>query len=308
MSKLSGVIVPNAVPILDDDRVDTEGLRRLIEFLIGAGVHGIFVNGSMGGFAFFPDRVQLATIEVVVDLVAGRLPVLAGVSDTSTVRVLEKVRNVERLPVDYVVVMPPYYYLHTQPEILRFFRTVADAAAKPLVVYDNPRLTKNEVTPATLETLARHANIAGAKISAPDPFKWQEILRRDLPRQRFSLIAGAEQMMSLALQLGFDGITGGLHNVVPDVAVTLFEAAQRGDTAATERCQQKLNRVLKVFEADGGWRGVEVAFEYMGIAARVAPSPVDLSVAREVRQRLLAILAAEGVLRPYAERPAPSSA
>jgi len=297
--KLSGVIIPNVTPLTASEGLDHAGLDRLIEFLLGAGIHGLFVNGSMGGFALLADAVQLEAIGRTVERTRRRVPVLAGISETSTIRVVAKLRSVERLGPDALVVMPPFYYVTRQDELAHFFRTVADAATLPIVLYDNPKLAKNSLAADTIGALASHPNIVGAKISAPDAFKWQEVLRQELPRDRFALICGAEPMMSLALQLGFDGVTGGLHNLAPGLAVSLFEAARAGRFDECEAVQRKLNRLLRVFEIDGGWRGAELALSALGICEKVTASPHDLRMLEARRQEILAILAREAVL-PHA--------
>jgi dihydrodipicolinate synthase/N-acetylneuraminate lyase len=294
--KLSGVIVPHVTPLTRDEQLDAAGLERLLEFLLRAGIHGIFSNGSMGGFAFYPDAMQLETIARTVEIVRGRVPVLAGVSDTSTTRVLARVRDTASLGADALVVLPPFYYLCRQDEIERFFRTIADASPLPIVIYDNPKLAKNALTPETIAALATHPNIIGVKVSAADVFKWQTIFRLDLPRDRFGLICGVEPMMGLGLQLGFDGLTGGVHNLVPDLAVALFDAAKAGRAADVEIIQQKLNRVYRVFEIDGGWRGAELALSTLGICSKVTAAPHDLPIPPEKRQAILDVLTREGVL------------
>jgi 4-hydroxy-tetrahydrodipicolinate synthase len=296
--KLSGVIVPHVTPLTRDERLDSAGLERLIEFLLGAGVHGIFSNGSMGGFAFYPDAMQYETIARTAEIVRGRVPVLAGVSDTSTTRTLARVREAATLGADALVVLPPYYYLCRQDEIERFFRAVADESPLPIVLYDNPKLAKNAIAPDTLAALAVHPNIIGAKVSATDVFKWQTILRLELPRERFGLICGVEPMMGLGLQLGFDGVTGGVHNLVPGLAVALFDAAKAGRVEETEAIQQKLNRVYRVFEIDGGWRGAELTLSALGICQKVTAAPHDLPIPAEKRHAILEVLTREGVLSP----------
>jgi 4-hydroxy-tetrahydrodipicolinate synthase len=302
--KLSGVIIPHVTPLTSDERLDPAGLGRLIEFLLAAGVHGLFANGSMGGFAFLSDETQMETIAHAVALTRQRVPVLAGVCDTSTTRVLAKVRTAVRLAPDALVVLPPYYYVCRQDELIRFFLTVADASTRPIVLYDNPKLAKNSLTPDTIATLAAHPNIIGAKVSAPDAFKWQEILRRDLPRERFGLICGAENMMNLGLQLGFDGVTGGLHNLAPALAVALVDAARRGDAPAADRAQRHLNRLLRVFEIDGGWRGAELTLSLLGICDKVTAAPHDLPMPDEKRRAIVDVLTTEGILTGVP--PAPS--
>lgn len=299
MQMIQGVVVPVAVPIHPDGALDHAGLGRLVEFLIASGVNGLFANGSMGAFALLTDPMQMEAINLVVQLARNRVPVLAGASDTSTSRVLEKIREIQQLDVDAIVLLPPYYYVYQQREMLRFFLNAADHSQRPILLYDNPRLVPNSLSVETITKLAEHPNVRGVKFSSPDVQRWQELLRSSLPRERFSLISGAGRMTGLALQLGFDGITEGLHNVVPDVAVTLFRAARGKDFAAVDHIQQKINRCFRILEVDGGWRGLEVAFQYMGIANKAAIHPFDLPVDSKARRQILTTLQEEQIQRPY---------
>jgi len=301
--KLSGVIVPHVTPLTAEERLDHAGLGRLIEFLLRSGVHGLFVNGSMGGFALLTDAVQLEVTEASIALVRRRVPVLAGVAETGTARARAKLRQVARLKPNAVVALCPYYYLCRQDELERFFLTIADASPCPIVLYDNPKLAKNTLAPETIARLAVHPNIIGAKISAPDAAKWAEVLRKDLPRDRFALICGAEHMMSTGLRLGFDGVTGGLHNLVPGTAAAMIEAARAGDFDEADRLQLTLNRLLRVFEIDGGWRGAELALSSLGICRKITASPHDLPMPEEKRAEILQILVREGVLPTFQPEP-----
>lgn len=300
--KPEGVIVPVAVPLDDAHAVDREGLRRMVEFLIASGVDGLFANGSMGGFAFHQDAVQAAIVERVCEVNGGRKPLLAGVSDTSVSRVLARMCALRSLPMDGFVVLPPYYYVYDQPALIRFFTLVADAAPGPVVLYENPRLAHNSLEPASIAALARHPNIAGIKISHSDVARWHDLIARGVPRERFSLIVGAEKLMSTALRLGFDGMTGGFHNLFAPLAVALWRAARRGDFAEADCLQERLNRAYRVFEIAGGWRGLEIALRYMGIGTHAAPPPFDVPPAPEAHAAILEILRREECPMPYPER------
>ncbi len=299
MKKLKGVIVPVALPIQQDYTLDQPALDRLVRFLIASGAHGLFANGSMGAFALLTDAVQMEAINQVVALVNKRVPVLAGASDTSTTRVIEKIRAIQRLDVDAIVLLPPYYYLYQQKELLRFFLNAADHAQKPLILYENPKLVPNSLSVETIVKLAEHPNIHGIKFSSADVLRWQELLRSPLPRDRFALISGAGRMTGLALQLGFDGITEGLHNIIPNVARMLFDAYAAMDYRLGDTVQQKINRCFRLLEIEGGWRGLEIAFQYMGIAKKAAIHPFDIPVEEKSRRRILEILEREDVMRPY---------
>jgi len=300
MKPLTGVIVPVATPLDQGGALDHEGLRRLLEYLLASGVHGLFANGSMGGFAFHPDHRQLEIIQAVAEFAHGRLPVLAGISDTSVERVLLKAQAVSTFPVDAFVLLPPYYFLYSQTELLQFFQLIAGRVSRPVVVYENPRLVQNSLSPQTIATLLQHPNIIAVKHSGADPIVWQELMQLTAERQDASLICGAEKKMATGLHMGFDGLTGGFHNIVPKLAVSLFDAAQRGDWTLCDQLQDKLNSAYRIFETAGGWRGLEVSLQFMGIADKATIPPFDSMLDPASRERILEILRTEGVEQPYA--------
>lgn len=294
MKKLGGVIVPVATPLRHDESPDENAIGRLVEYLLAAGVHGLFANGSMGGFAFHSDASQDLIIATVCRAAGGRVPVLAGVSDTSVRRVLERIGRLRGLPVDAAVVLPPYYFLYSPAEITRFFNAIADHAHLPIVLYENPRhVPLNSITASVLAELVKHPNIAGIKNSSSDDAQWRTLLDLDLPRERFSMICGAEKRMGDGLRAGFDGLTGGFHNVLPELPVAMYQAAQRQDWDLLHHLQLRLNRAYGIFETAGGWRGLEVAFQVLGIATKAAVHPFDDSVSTEQRNQIEAILAME---------------
>jgi 4-hydroxy-tetrahydrodipicolinate synthase len=105
--KLRGVIPPIVTPLHEDETIHEGQLRRLTEYLLGKGVHAIFVNGSMGVFNLLKDEQQFRAIGVVVDQVAGRVPVMAGAAETSTSRVIDKAQRIVELGADYLSICRP---------------------------------------------------------------------------------------------------------------------------------------------------------------------------------------------------------
>lgn len=298
MIRPEGVIVPIATPLLADDQVDRKGFARLVEWLLEGGASALFVNGSFGGFGFHSNARHRELAELVCREVAGRVPVFAGTSDLGLTRVKEQMDGLSDLPIDAFVLLPPLYYVHTEAEIERFCLLVADHARKPVILYDNPRLCLNRLLPAVTIRLARHPNLVGIKNSSPEEREWVELLNGDLPRDRFSLICGSEKSMSRALELGFDGVTGGFHNLVPGWAAAMVRAAKQGDFRTAHEIQQRINRAIRIFEIAGGWRGAAEVLRHMGIADRIAPAPFDHPVSDDERAAILEILNSEGVEQP----------
>ncbi|GBC76871.1 putative 2-keto-3-deoxy-galactonate aldolase YagE [bacterium HR08] len=289
--KLRGIIPPIATPLLPDERVDERGLRRLVRYLLDAGVHGIFVNGSMGGFALLADREQVRAVEIVVEEVNGRVPVIAGAAETGTRRVIAKAREIERAGADFLSVLPPYYFRLTQESALRFFQEVARAVDRPLFIYNNPTLVGFSLEVATVLELSHEPTIVGIKESDPTCDRWRRLLEAFRHREDFTILLGTEVLMPIALLLGADGIVGGLHNVAPRLAVELYEAARAGEYARALALQERLAQLWRIFEFGEIWGGLEAALQFLGLCEKVTASPYR-SLEPEQRRQVEAILRA----------------
>src|SRR5262249_45263920 len=160
----------------------------------------------MGIFALLTDREQLRAIEIVVDEVEGRVPVIAGVSDTGTKRVIERIKLLENVGVDYFTALPPYYYLLTQESCIRFYRDVAQASTKPLFMYNNQTFTKFNLSLESIISLSEEPNIAGIKETNPDCTRWTQLANTIGRSEKFSVLIGTEILPHVALILGADGI------------------------------------------------------------------------------------------------------
>src|SRR6185437_4012986 len=110
LTKLSGVVPPVGTPLMAGDRVDVAGLKRLVRHLLDAGVHGLFANGSMSGFAFLTDAEQMRAIETVLEESEGKVPVMAGLGETGTSRAIPRAREIARSGVDYLSVLAAFFY------------------------------------------------------------------------------------------------------------------------------------------------------------------------------------------------------
>jgi 4-hydroxy-tetrahydrodipicolinate synthase len=271
--KLRGIIPPIATPLLSDERVDEVGLRRLVRYLLDAGVHGLFVNGSMGGFALLTDDEQLRAIEIVIDEVGRKVPVLAGASDTGTKRVIEKARQIERLNPDFLVILPPYYYRLTQHSAINFFHQVAQNVSKPILIYDNPMAMRFQLDLESIIQLSREPMITGIKTNSQDLDFWAKLIACFRHSEDFSVLLGTELLIAFGLMMGADGIVGGLYNIAPQIAVAIYSAVQAGNYVNAFTLADKLAGLSKIFEHGEIWGGFEAALQMLGICDKATASP-----------------------------------
>jgi 4-hydroxy-tetrahydrodipicolinate synthase len=177
---LRGIIPPIATPLTPAEEVDAQGMRRLVSYLLDAGVHGIFVLGATGEFAYLRDRERVRAIEAAVEAVDGRVPVIAGISDVGTRQVIERCRAAQGAGADFVVCTAPYYSPLRQPWIYEHLRTIACETGARLLLYNVPPVA-TPIDPETIARLAEIENVVGIKDSA-DLIHIQDVLFRTRAR------------------------------------------------------------------------------------------------------------------------------
>ncbi|MFI1847285.1 dihydrodipicolinate synthase family protein [Streptomyces sp. NPDC020480] len=244
---LTGVVPPLCTPLTPTGEVDTRSLAALAERLIGAGVSGLFVLGSSGEAAYLSDRRRRAVLETVTEAAAGRVPVLAGVIDMTTERVLDHAHTAAGAGVDGLVATAPFFTRTHPVEIADHFRRIRGGAGLPLFAYDIPAAVHTKLTPATVLPLAAEGTLAGLKDSSGDDGALRRLLvevRRRGLHTAFSVLTGSELAVDGALLAGVHGVVPGLGNVDPQGYVRLYEHARAG---RWERAAAEQDRLAALF-------------------------------------------------------------
>ncbi|MEV4169857.1 dihydrodipicolinate synthase family protein [Nonomuraea sp. NPDC049709] len=250
---LTGVIPPVCTPMTPEYEVDTASLVRLIDHLLDGGVDALFVLGSSSEVAYLTDAQRRTVLDTVVGHAGGQVPVLAGVIDMTTPRVLEHARVAAGAGASGLVVTAPFY-TRTHPEEIRtHFRTVAARTGLPVYAYDLPVSVHTKLSAGLLLELAAEGALAGVKDSSGDDGGLREvILRREAP---FSVLTGSEVTVDSALWMGADGVVPGLGNVDPQGYAELYRCASRGDWEAARAEQERLVRLFEIVRVGGARMG-----------------------------------------------------
>lgn len=241
--ELSGAIPPLVTPTTNDrSDVDTQTLRSFTEFLVDGGVHALFPCGSIGEFSSL-DREQRSTVVETVVEAADRVPVLAGCGGTSVPEVRGLIADAAAAGADAAVVVTPYYLTTTGDGLATFYERVADDAPIPVVLYDIPSLTGNELPLETVETLAAHTNVVGIKDSTGDFTHHQELI--EATPDSFTVFQGLAEFAVPALDVGADGFVAGPANVYPTAVSRAYDAYRDGDRErAVQLWQSVMNPVV----------------------------------------------------------------
>jgi 4-hydroxy-tetrahydrodipicolinate synthase len=273
MPKFQGVVPPVVTPYNADFSVDYPSYTRVLEHLIGGGCHGLFVLGSTSEVTFFDEATRRKILEHTVKVVNGRVPVITGVLDPSTDRVIGHAKTAQSIGVDAVVATAPFYTLTSQSEILEHFRILRGALDLPVIAYDIPVCVHVKLTRQTVVTLAKEGALAGLKDSSGDDGNFRYVLLDLADDKDFFLMTGSEIVVDSVLQMGAHGVVPGLANVDPHGYVRLWDAAQKGDWAAAKKEQERLCRLFEIVwvaagRVSGGATGVggfKTAMRSLGI-------------------------------------------
>ena len=248
-ARLAGVVPPLVTPLTPEYDVDTASLARLIQYQLSGGVDGVFVLGTSGEGTFLTDEQRQVVLETAVGEVAGQVPVLAGVIDSSTNRVASHVSAALKAGASGIVATAPFYAATHPAEIERHFTRLAELTGDtPLYAYDIPPRAGTKLPASLVTSLGERGVIAGVKDSSGQETSLRELVisRREKNLDDFVIMTGSEVTVDSALAFGVDGVVPGLGNVDPAGYVRLFKAAVAGDAAAARDEQDRLFRLFEI--------------------------------------------------------------
>jgi 4-hydroxy-tetrahydrodipicolinate synthase len=216
-------------PLVDRDTLDVPGLERLIEHILGGGVHGLFILGTTGEAPSLSYRLRHDLIDRVCRQVAGRVPVLVGITDTSFVESVNLAQRAAQAGAAAVVLSAPYYFPAGQPELWEYIEDIAGALPLPVFLYNMPSHTKLSFEPEMIARALDIPNIVGLKDSSAQMIYFHRVRQLTAGREDFSLLVGPEELLGESVLSGAHGGVNGGANLFPRLYVELYEAARAAD-------------------------------------------------------------------------------
>ncbi|KVE23288.1 dihydrodipicolinate synthase family protein [Burkholderia singularis] len=221
----SGVFPAVSTQFKPDFSLDVDATHRVVKNLVNDGVSGLVVCGTVGENTSLSTSEKRAVIEAARDAAGGKVPVVAGIAEFTTQFACDTVREAARAGVDGVMVMPALVYSATPRETAAHFRAVAASTDLPVMVYNNPPVYKNDVTPDVLIALQDCDNIVCFKDSSGDTRRFIDL--RNALGDRFVLFAGLDDVVLESIALGAQGWVSGMSNAFPKEGETLFRLAKQ---------------------------------------------------------------------------------
>jgi 4-hydroxy-tetrahydrodipicolinate synthase len=272
----SGVF-PAATTQFDEAlNVDLPATCAVQAALIRAGVHGLVILGTCGENNSLSADEKRTVLRAAVETADGRVPVLAGVSELTTANAVAYARDAARIGVNGLMVLPAMVYVPTPAELEHHFRTVAQATALPVMLYNNPPAYRVNVDLRTLERLAELSNIVAVKESAPDSRRFTDLLNAF--GERFVLFAGLDDVAFEGLCLGAKGWVSGLTNAFPEESLLFYSALREGNLERARAIYRWFMPLLHLDSEHDLVQTIKLAEQIMGRGSeRVRPPRLALS-------------------------------
>ncbi len=226
MERFEGAITALVTP-MHNGQVDEQGLVDLIEFQIKNGIHGLVPCGTTGESATLSFAEHKRVIELTVQTVAGRVPVIAGTGANSTSEAIELTESAKKSGADAVLSVVPYYNKPSQEGLFRHFSAILDAVDIPMVLYNVPGRTVTNMLPATVARLAAHANVIGIKEASGNLSQISEIIK--LCPQDFIVLSGDDFTAMPTVTIGGRGVISVVSNLEPGRMAAMIQAAMAGE-------------------------------------------------------------------------------
>lgn len=222
----SGVFPAVTTQFRDDFSLDAEATQRVIEGLLRDGVSGLIVCGTVGENCSLSRAEKVTIMAAAKEVVRGRVPLIAGIAEFTTDFAAETAREARKVGVDGIMLMPALVYSAKPHETVAHFEQVARATDLPVMVYNNPPIYRNDVTPEILTALAGSETIVAFKDSSGDTRRFIDV--RNRVGDRFTLFAGLDDVIVESVMVGAVGWVSGLSNAFPREGETLFRLALAG--------------------------------------------------------------------------------
>ncbi len=287
-------VLPAVVTPFKNGEVDEESLRQLIEFQIENGVHGIVPCGTTGESATLSHEEHDRVVEITVDQVKGRVPVVAGTGSNNTAEAIRLTAHAKQAGADGVLMISPYYNKPTQEGLYQHYKKVAETVNIPIVVYNIPGRTAVNIEPSTFARLAEIDNIVGVKEASGSMKQITEIIR--LCGDKLTVVSGEDYLTYPLMSVGGKGVICVVANIVPRDMSDLCNLLLAGDFEKGRELYYRLLPLCHAMFYETNPAPIKAALEMFG---KISSGEVRLPLAPMSdanRERLRKDLQAYGIL------------
>ena len=288
ISTLRGCGTALVTPFKEDLNIDEDALRSFVDVQIAGGIDFLVPCGTTGESVTLSDSEQRRVVEIVLEQARGRVPVIAGAGGNNTAHVIALAREFERLGVQGLLSVSPYYNKPMQQGLYHHFKAIADSTSLPIIVYNVPPRTNVNILPDTIARLSEIPNIVGVKEASGDISQVAEIITRVPPE--FKVLSGDDSMTLPLIALGGVGLISVASNETPNKMTALTGACLENNWDEARRLNRELWALMKANFIETSPGPVKAALVLMGKIKEVYRLPM-VPVTSETKEKLRAVLA-----------------
>lgn len=286
--RFTGIYVPIVTPF-KNNKVDYRAIKRLVNYYIQEGVHGIVPCGTTGESPTLTYDEHKRVIEVTVETAAGRVPVLAGTGSNETAQAIVFTEHAQKAGADGALIVCPYYNKPTQEGIYNHYKAIASSTALPIMLYNIPGRTCRNIDTDTVLKLAKIKNIVGIKDASGDMNQVMDMISK---MKNFSVLSGEDHLIFPICALGGHGaISASAHLNTRDF-VTMYEAVRDGDMAAARDIHYRLLGLVRTLFVETNPAPVKAALKMAGLIdsdeVRLPLMAASASLKRTLREAMRA--------------------
>jgi len=280
---IGGIIPPLLTPFDNEGKVHEFKLRNLIQFLSDK-VHGLFICGTYGSGPAMSLKDRKRVVEIAVDQLNGKLPVIVHVGATSLDDVIDLSLHAKESGAQAVAAVPPFYYKYSQDEIIRFFERLVSKVDIPVFLYNNPNTSGLMIEIETVQKL-KDIGLIGIKDSTFDLSYFYRV-KNEVGIDDFTYISGSETFIIPTIPLGARGVISGLANAFPEVVVELYNSVKNKEFEKAFLLQGKINALRQVIRLTKSILSVHIMLKLRGIDSGVPKFPMSLEGTESIEEKM----------------------
>ena len=269
--KIKGIVPALISPVNEDGSIRVISLRRIIEWQLTFSICGLYIGGSTGECLLMKPERRMELLEIVIDQVNGRIPVIAHIGALDQSSAISLARHAEQCGADLISSIPPAYYEYREAEIINYYAALANSTSLPLITY-GIGLTNNNLNARIMEKLMKIDNIIGIKWTYQNYFEMQRI--KKINNGDINVINGPDESLISGLAMGADAGIGSTYNIMPGLFMELYQSFQKSNMDTARQLQYTINRVIELLLQYGVINSIKEIYNMLGFDVGYCVPPI----------------------------------
>lgn len=243
-----GIICAMITPLDENQNINAQATRELIDYLIDRGVYGLFILGTNGECHVLTDDEKVEFAKIVIEHTNNRVSVFVGTGGNSTREVINLSKRMEEIGASALSIITPYFVPPTQQELILHYKAIAESVSLPIMMYNMPGKTGINIDPESVRELSKVKNIVGIKDSSGNLANMKAYLEVSKDED-FGVFSGSDSLILEILKAGGQGAVAATANFLTEIDVAIYNNFIKGDLEAAQKAQEsieELRRILKL--------------------------------------------------------------